>query len=154
MANWPSLFAPEPPPEKISSPSKKSASPRRHEDRVALPSACPKSAAPSPPDTPRIRGKIGESPVVSDSGGHYVYRINSKEQLSLDQVKDESTTPAEPAPRDGMERYTSSFKVDTNEKYFGPAAGLCRLRAARANPHMGVSHSSGRTQAQTRPETN
>jgi len=50
-------------------------------------SACPKSAAPvSRPTRRRIRRKIGEiSQVVSDSGGHYVYKINSKEQLSLDQ---------------------------------------------------------------------
>ena len=61
------------------------------------------------------------SQVISDSGGHYIYKVNSKEQLPLEQVKDEiHNTLQNQRMRDMMDKYTSAFTSETNEAYFGP----------------------------------
>jgi parvulin-like peptidyl-prolyl isomerase len=72
--------------------------------------------------------KVGEvSAVISDNGGHYIYKVVSKDVLPLDQpleseihnkLKSDHT-------KDMMEKYTSSFQAVPNEAYFGPpvAAG-------------------------------
>ena len=67
--------------------------------------------------------KPGEvSAVLSDSGGHYVYKVVSKEQLPLDQVKEEIRgTLRTQRVRDAMDKVQNSFKTETNEAYFGPA---------------------------------
>ena len=77
--------------------------------------------------------KAGEvSPVINDAGGHYIYKVISKEVLPLDQkltteihskLQNENT-------KDMMEKLNSSFKVDTNEAYFGGPVG------PGAPPHM------------------
>ena len=67
--------------------------------------------------------KDGEvSQVINDPSGHYVYRINKRELLPLDQpLKDEiHSTLQNQRMRDAMEKYQSSFKTETNEAYFGP----------------------------------
>src|SRR5205807_5625870 len=68
--------------------------------------------------------KEGEvSQVISDSGGHYVYKVKSRAQIPLEQVKDEIHTALQnQRMKDAMEKYQSSFKVETNEAYFGPSA--------------------------------
>jgi len=61
------------------------------------------------------------SQVISDSGGHYIYKVNSKDTLTLDQVKDEiHSTLQNQRTRELMEKVNGSFKVETNEAYFGP----------------------------------
>jgi len=67
--------------------------------------------------------KPGEvSQVISDTGGHYIYKLNSKEQVPLDQVKDEIKAALQnQRTRDAMDKYQNSFQVETNEAYFGPA---------------------------------
>jgi hypothetical protein len=76
--------------------------------------------------------KVGEiSQAIGDAGGHYIYKINAKEQLPLDQVKDEITSVLKnQSIRDAMEKITNSYSVDTNEAYFGPPA------PAGARPNM------------------
>jgi hypothetical protein len=66
------------------------------------------------------------SQVLSDSGGHYIYKVNSKDTLALDQVKDEiHGTLQNQRTRELMDKLNGSFKVDTNEAYFGPgSAGM------------------------------
>ncbi|MGA8429588.1 MAG: peptidyl-prolyl cis-trans isomerase, partial [Candidatus Sulfotelmatobacter sp.] len=66
--------------------------------------------------------KAGEvSQVISDSGGHYIYKINSKDALPLDQVKEEiHNTLQSQRSKAEMEKYQNSFSVETNEQYFGP----------------------------------
>jgi hypothetical protein len=66
--------------------------------------------------------KEGEvSQVISDSGGHYVYKLKSMEQLPLEQVKDEIHNALQSQRmRDAMEKLQNSFHADTNEAYFGP----------------------------------
>jgi hypothetical protein len=66
--------------------------------------------------------KAGDvSQVISDSGGHYIYKVNSKDSLALDQVKDEiHSTLQNQRTRELMDKVNGSFKVDANEAYFGP----------------------------------
>jgi hypothetical protein len=66
--------------------------------------------------------KVGEvSQVISDNGGHYIYKVVSKEELPLDDVKQEiHNTLKNQRMKDAMEQYTNSYHVETNEAYFGP----------------------------------
>ena len=66
--------------------------------------------------------KPGEvSQVISDSGGHYIYKVNSKDHLALDQATNEIHSKLQnDRTREMMEKVTNSFKVETNEAYFGP----------------------------------
>jgi len=68
--------------------------------------------------------KVGEaSKVISDNGGHYVYKVVSKEVLPLDQVKDEIHNKLKSERlKEMMDKYTNSFTAIPNEAYFGPAA--------------------------------
>jgi hypothetical protein len=66
--------------------------------------------------------KAGEvSQVITDNGGNYVYKVASKETLPLDQVREEiHNTLKNQRMKETMDKYTNSYKVDTNEAYFGP----------------------------------
>ena len=65
----------------------------------------------------------GVSAVISDNGGHYVYKVASKEVLPLDQVKDEIHNKLKSERLKAMmDTYTNSFTAVPNEEYFGPAA--------------------------------
>jgi hypothetical protein len=68
--------------------------------------------------------KVGEvSAVTSDNGGHYIYKVVSKEVLPLDQVKDEIRNKLKSERlKETMDKYTNSFQATPNEAYFGPAA--------------------------------
>ena len=86
--------------------------------------------------------KPGEvSAVISDSGGHYLYKMVSRDELPLDQVKDEIRNNLQSQrTRDAMEKYQNSFQVETNEAYFGPAGaggtrpGMPPRRGGRPTP--------------------
>jgi parvulin-like peptidyl-prolyl cis-trans isomerase-like protein len=85
--------------------------------------------------------KVGEvSQVISDSGGHYMYKVNSKETLPLDQVKDEiHNTLQTQRSKAEMDKYQNSFTVETNEMYFGPPGpgGMHPMPPPRIpNPHV------------------
>jgi hypothetical protein len=66
--------------------------------------------------------KAGEvSQVINDTGGHYIYKVNSKDLQTLDQVKDEiHSTLQNQRTKEMMDKVNASFKVETNEAYFGP----------------------------------
>ncbi|HEY1659273.1 MAG TPA: peptidylprolyl isomerase [Candidatus Sulfotelmatobacter sp.] len=66
--------------------------------------------------------KVGDvSQVISDNGGHYIYKVVSKQVLPLDQVSQEiHNTLKNQRMKDAMEQYTGSYHVETNEAYFGP----------------------------------
>jgi hypothetical protein len=66
--------------------------------------------------------KVGEvSAVISDNGGHYIYKVVSKEVLPLDQVKDEIHNKMKSEKQKAlMDEYTNSFTSVPNEAYFGP----------------------------------
>jgi hypothetical protein len=80
--------------------------------------------------------KAGEvSKVISDTGGHYIYKVNTKEQLPVDQVKDEiHSTLQNQRTREMMDKVNNSFKSETNEAYFGPPGPMQPPR--RPNPRM------------------
>ena len=66
--------------------------------------------------------KPGEvSQVISDAGGHYIYKLNSKSEEPLDQAQSEIRSRLQNERiREAMEKLNDSYKVDTNEAYFGP----------------------------------
>lgn len=68
--------------------------------------------------------KTGEvSQVINDAGGHYIYKLESKDQMPLDQVKAEIHSKLQnERTREMIEKINGSYKVETNEAYFGPAA--------------------------------
>ena len=80
------------------------------------------------------------SQVISDSGGHYLYKLNSKTEVPLDQAKNEIQSKVQnDRMRDMMEKLNNSFKVDANETYFGPG-GINQApppRMPRPRPGMG-----------------
>ena len=65
--------------------------------------------------------KPGEvSQVINDAGGHYVYKLNSKSEISLDQVKNEIHSKLQnDRQREMMEKLSNPSQVETNEAYFG-----------------------------------
>ncbi len=94
--------------------------------------------------------KVGEvSPVISDNGGHYVYKVVSKETLPLDQVKDEiHNTLKSQRMKDMMDKYTNSFHADTNEAYFGPPGPAGMPGGRPGPPHMRMQMPPATPQAQ------
>ena len=66
--------------------------------------------------------KPGEvSQVISDTGGHYIYKMNSKTVMSLDQAKSEIRGRLQnDRMREKMEKLNASFSSVPNEAYFGP----------------------------------
>ena len=61
------------------------------------------------------------SQVISDAGGHYIYKLNSKTEIPLEQTKGEIRSRLQnERTRESMDKLNSSFKVETNEAYFGP----------------------------------
>jgi len=87
-------------------------------------------------------GKVGEvSALISDNGGHYVYKVVSKEVLPLDKVSNEiHNTLKTQRLKDGMEKYQNSYHTETNEAYFGPPqpmAGRPGMPPHMPHPPMG-----------------
>lgn len=86
------------------------------------------------------------SQVISDAGGHYIYKLTGKSEMSLDQAKTEIKNKLQSdRMRESMEKINGSFKVDTNEAYFG-AGGAMPPRPMAPRPGMGM-------QAPPRPQT-
>jgi hypothetical protein len=70
--------------------------------------------------------KVGEvSKVISDNGGHYIYKVVSKQVLPLDdKVKAEiHNTLKSQRLKEIMDGYQNSYSVEQNEAYFGPPSG-------------------------------
>lgn len=69
--------------------------------------------------------KAGEvSQVISDAGGHYIYKMVGKTEMPLDQVKTEIHNKLQnDRMRERMDKLNNSFKSETNEAYFGPTTG-------------------------------
>jgi len=71
--------------------------------------------------------KPGEVSMVTDGGGHYIYRVNSVEQIPLDTAKDEiHNTLQNQNLKAAMDKLNSSFKSDLNDNYFAGASGPMR----------------------------
>ena len=83
--------------------------------------------------------KPGEvSPVINDAGGHYIYKLNSKTETPLEQAETEIRGRLQSERmREQMDKLNSSFKVETNEAYFGPGGpGAMPPRPGRPMPGM------------------
>jgi len=68
--------------------------------------------------------KVGEvSPVISDSGGHYIYKVDSQDEIPLDQAQNEIHYKLQTdRGREMMEKLTGSVKTTQNDAYFGGGA--------------------------------
>lgn len=77
--------------------------------------------------------KPGEvSQVISDAGGHYIYKLTSTSELPFEQAKNEIHSKLQgDRARDKMDKLNSSFTPELNPDYFG-AAGTGSLP-----PHPG-----------------
>ena len=66
--------------------------------------------------------KPGEvSQVISDAGGHYIYKMNSKTSVPFDQAKTEIRGKLQnDRMREKMDKLNASFSAVPNEAYFGP----------------------------------
>lgn len=83
--------------------------------------------------------KPGEvSQVISDGGGHYIYKLNSKTEMPLEQATNEITGKLKSdRVRERLEKLTNSFHATENEAYFGPGgAGMMPPRMSRPRPGM------------------
>jgi hypothetical protein len=83
--------------------------------------------------------KPGEvSQVINDAGGHYIYKVNSKEEMTLDQATNEIRGKLQnDRTREAMEKLNTSFKVETNDQYFpGGVSAAPPPRVPRARPGM------------------
>jgi hypothetical protein len=95
--------------------------------------------------------KAGEvSPVISDSGGHYIYKVVSKNEMTLDQAKTEIQGKLQTERMKAeMDKLNNSFKVETNEAYFGPGgANPTAPRPMRPRPGMPPAPGASAPQAQ------
>ena len=71
--------------------------------------------------------KAGEvSQLISDNGGHYVYKVVSKQSLPLDEPLKAEIHNKLKAERmkDLMDKYTNSFKAETERSLLWTPAGL------------------------------
>jgi PPIC-type PPIASE domain len=70
--------------------------------------------------------KPGEvSQVISDPGGHYIYKLNSTSQLPFDQAKNEIHSKLQnDRMREKMDKLNSSFTSELNPEYFGVGGSL------------------------------
>jgi hypothetical protein len=83
--------------------------------------------------------KPGEvSQVISDAGGHYIYKMNSVTEMTLDQATNEITGKLKSdRMKEEMDKLNNSFKVEKNEAYFGPDTGpVPPPRGPRPGPGM------------------
>lgn len=96
--------------------------------------------------------KPGEvSQVINDSGGHYIYKMNSKQELSLEQSSSEIHNVLQnQRSREMMEKVNTSFKVETNDAYFG--GGAATMNPSRMpNPRMAPPPNAPQAQPQSPP---
>jgi hypothetical protein len=96
--------------------------------------------------------KVGEvSQVISDNGGHYVYKVVSKEVLPLDdQISGEIHNKLKNEQLKAMMTvYTDSYQAVPNEAYFGPpqAPTPPRMRPGMNTPPQGAAGRPGPAQA-------
>jgi hypothetical protein len=88
--------------------------------------------------------KPGEvSQVINDAGGHYIYKLNSKTEISLDQAEKEIRAKLQgDQSREMTEKMNNSFKVETNDAYFGPG-GVGPAGPPRGPGGMGMAPPRG-----------
>jgi hypothetical protein len=65
--------------------------------------------------------KVGEvSQVVSDTGGHYIYKLQAKDRLTMEEAKGEiRDTLKGRRLEEALDKIQASYTTETNEAYFG-----------------------------------
>src|SRR5450631_1327590 len=96
------------------------------------------------------------SQVISDSGGHYVYKVSSVDHMTLEQATNEIHSKLQnDRTREMMDKVNNSFKAETNDAYFGPggvgAAPPPRLPHPRPMP-QGAPQAQPQTPPPAQPE--
>jgi len=92
------------------------------------------------------------SQVISDSGGHYIYKVNSKTELPFDQAKNEIHSKLQnDRMRDMMEKVNNSFHVTSNEEYFGPGGVGAAPPQHMPRPRPGMPPNAPTVQPQNQP---
>jgi hypothetical protein len=68
--------------------------------------------------------KVGEvSPVISDGGGRYIYKLEGKDHLALEKVKEEIRQTLESQEeKQSLDRIQKSYSTEMNPDYFGTPA--------------------------------
>lgn len=102
--------------------------------------------------------KEGEvSQVISDPGGHYIYKVKAIVQMPLDdQLKNEIHGMLQgQRQREEMDKYQKSYTVEPNEAYFGPpaAAGPPQRMPPNRMPHSDPGAQTPITHPQAQPQT-
>ncbi|HLZ42511.1 MAG TPA: peptidyl-prolyl cis-trans isomerase [Candidatus Sulfotelmatobacter sp.] len=92
------------------------------------------------------------SQVISDSGGHYIYKLNSKTEVPFDQAKSEIHSKMQnDRMRDMMEKVNKSFNVIPNEDYFGPGGVGQAPPPHMPRPRPGMPAAQPQNQAPAQP---
>ena len=76
------------------------------------------------------------SQVISDSGGHYIYKVNSKTEMPLDQAKNDIHDKLQnDRMREMMEKLNNSFKLRHERSVFwtGRSGSDAAARACRVH---------------------
>lgn len=91
--------------------------------------------------------KPGEvSQVISDAGGHYIYKMNGKTMMPLEQAKNEIRGKMQnERMREKTDKLNASFSSVANEAYFGPGgtAPTPPQRMPMPHPATGATPGSG-----------
>src|SRR3984957_1333786 len=95
------------------------------------------------------------SQVITDSAGHYIYKVESKTAMPFDQAKAEiHNTLQTQRLKDITTKQNDSYKVVSNDAYFGPgplSAPAPRLPNRMAPPQRPPTDAGPRAQPQTPP---
>jgi peptidyl-prolyl cis-trans isomerase C len=99
--------------------------------------------------------KTGEvSQVISDAGGHYIYRMNGKSMMPLEQAKVEIRGRMQSERmREAMEKLNASFSSVSNEAYFGPGGAGPMPPPRMPTPRPGTPAGGARPAAGATPGT-
>jgi foldase protein PrsA len=86
--------------------------------------------------------KPGEvSQVINDGSGYYIYKLQSKDVLPLDQVKDEiKNTLQSQRLKDSMQALQQSTQTELNDAYFNNAPPPTTPAPAPAKPNTGAGN--------------
>lgn len=103
------------------------------------------------------QGEVSE--VIPDSIGYVIYRLDARQQLPFDQVRDDvKKRVTQQRIEDARQHFAASSKADYNDSYFGPESatpkgGPAALRPGPAVPHSPPPAASSNQSQQTQPST-
>jgi len=99
--------------------------------------------------------KPGEvSQVISDAGGHYIYKMNSKTAMPFDQAKTEIRGRLQTdRMRESMDKLNASFSSTSNEAYFGPGGAGPTAPQRMPLPRPGAGAAPGNARPATQPSS-